>query len=48
MTEGKVIAFVRAVWYFPKIEGTLFGVPILRIKISLGLYWGPLFWETTK
>ena len=29
-------------WEFPKIRGTLFGVPIVRtlIVIFLGLYWG--------
>ena len=27
---------------FPKIWGTLLGVPIIRIIIFWGLYWGPL------
>ena len=28
--------------------GWLFGgSPMIRIHIFLGLYWGPLFWETT-
>ena len=26
---------------FPKIRGTLLGVPIIRIKVFWGLYWGP-------
>ena len=32
---------------FPKIRGTILGVPITRIIIYWGLYWGPLFRETT-
>ena len=32
---------------FPKLRGTLLGVPIIRIIVCWGLYWGPLFWETT-
>ena len=27
---------------FPKIRGTLFRVPIIRIIVYWGLYWGPL------
>ena len=27
---------------FPKIRGTLLGVPIIRILVFWGLYWGPL------
>ena len=30
------------IWGFPKIRGTLLGVPIIRTVIFLGLYWGPL------
>ena len=30
-----------ATWGFHKIGGTLLGVPILRIIIFWGLYWGP-------
>ena len=33
---------------FPKIKGTILGVLIIRVIIFWGLYWGPLFWETTK
>ena len=29
-------------WEFPKIKGTFLGVPILRIIIYWGLYWGTL------
>ena len=28
-------------WGFPKIRGTLLGVPIKRTIIFWGLYWGP-------
>ena len=28
-------------WGFPKIRGTLLGVPIIRIIVFWGLYWGP-------
>ena len=37
----------RKIWGFPKIRGTFFGVPIIRIIVFWGLYWVPLFWETT-
>ena len=30
------------IWGFPKIGGTFLGVPIIRIIIFWGLYWGPL------
>ena len=30
------------IWGFPKVRGTFFGVPIMRITIFWGLYWGPL------
>ena len=29
-------------WGFPKIRGTILGVPIIRTIIFWGLYWGPL------
>ena len=29
-------------WGFPKIRGTILGVPIIRIIVFWGLYWGPL------
>ena len=31
-----------AKWGFPKIGGTLLGVPIIRILVFWGLHWGPL------
>ena len=27
-------------WGFPKIRGTILGVPVLRIIVFWGLYWG--------
>ena len=38
---------VIAMWGFPKIMGTILGDPIIRIIVFRGLYWVPLFWETT-
>ena len=35
------------IWELPKIRGTLLGVPIIRMIIFWGPYWGPLFWEST-
>ena len=35
-------------WEVPKIKGTFLGVPIIRTIMCWGLYWGPLFRETTK
>ena len=32
----------KTIWGFPKIRGTLFGVPIIRNITFWGLYWGPL------
>ena len=29
------------IWGFPKIRGTFLGVPIVRIIVFWGLYWGP-------
>ena len=29
-------------WGFPKIRGTILGVPIIRIIVFWGLYWGLL------
>ena len=34
----------RAIWGFPKIRGTFLGVPIIRIIVYWGLYWGPLIY----
>ena len=30
---------------FPKIGRTILGVPIIRILVYWGLYWGPCFWK---
>ena len=30
-------------WGFPKIRGTILGVPIIRTIVFGGLYWGPPF-----
>ena len=30
------------IWGFPKIWGTILGVPIIRTIVFLGLHWGPL------
>ena len=33
---------VKAIWGFPKIRGTILGVPIIKSIVFGGLYWGPL------
>ena len=33
---------LKTTWEFPKIRGTFLGVPILRIIVYWGLYWGTL------
>ena len=33
---------MKNVRHFPKIRGTLLGVPIIRTIVFWGLYWGPL------
>ena len=47
---GEVVpwASLKLKWGFPKIMGTFLGVPVIRIVVYWGLYWVPLFWETTK
>ena len=30
-----------SIWGFPKIRGTILGVPIIKIIVFWGLYWGP-------
>ena len=30
-----------AIWGFPKIRDTIFGVPLIRTIVFWGLYWGP-------
>ena len=32
---------------FPKLVVSFLGVPMKRIRVLGGLYWVPLFWETT-
>ena len=29
------------IWGFAKIRGTILGVPVIRIIVFWGLYWGP-------
>ena len=31
-----------SIWGFPKIRGTILGVPITRTIVFWGLHWGPL------
>ena len=37
----------RRIQGFPKIRGTFLGAPIIWTIVYWGLYWGPLFRETT-
>ena len=43
---GRLMESIRVaachIWGFPKIRGTLLGVPIRRTIVFWGLYWGPL------
>ena len=39
-TQSSVYTYIY-IWEFPKIRGTLLGVPIMRIIVYWGLYWGP-------
>ena len=32
------------IWEFPKLRGTILGVPIIRTIVFWGLYWGPPIW----
>ena len=36
------VAVKELKWGFPKIRGTILGVPIIRIIVYWCLYWGPL------
>ena len=46
--EHQAIGFIiwrvypKNIWGFPKFRGTILGVPIIRIIVFWGLYWGPL------
>ena len=35
------VYWTTPIWEFPKIRGTLLGVPITRIAVYWGLYWDP-------
>ena len=35
------------IWGFPSIRGSFLGVPKIRTIVFGGLYWVPLYWETT-
>ena len=35
---------MMVMWEFPKIRGTILGVPIIRTIVFWGLYWGTLIW----
>ena len=35
-----VSTFSEKMWGFPKIRGTFLGIPIIRIIVFGGLYWG--------
>ena len=37
--ESHDISSSQATWGFPKIRGTLLGVPVIRTIVSGGLYW---------
>ena len=38
---GEYMVYAGLMGGFPKIRGTLFGVPIMSICVFWGLYWGP-------
>ena len=40
---GASIYIYIYIWGFPKIRGTILGVPIIRTIIFWALYWGPPF-----
>ena len=35
------IGSYKAIWGFPKIRGTILGVPLIRTMVFCGLCWGP-------
>ena len=43
MRPGSAARSASSTWDFPKIRGTILGVPIIRTIVYWGLYWGPLF-----
>ena len=42
LLQRSLHSFQVLIWEFPRIRGTFLGVPIIRIIIYWGLYWGPL------
>ena len=34
--------YIKPIWGFPKIRGTILGVPTIRTVVFWGLYWGSL------
>ena len=44
LQEGlqEAVATGHRTWGFPKIRGTILGVPIVRTIVFWGLHWGPL------
>ena len=42
VAAGHSTEFPLTIGGFPKIMGTILGVPIIRIIVFWGLYWGPL------
>ena len=42
LRELKLTYHKMGIWRFPKIRGTLLGIPIIRNILFWGLYWGPL------
>ena len=45
--DRELMCFLGYRWGFLQIRGIMLGIPRIRI-ISFGLYWGTLFWETTR
>ena len=47
--EGMRVWGLRFIWGFPKIRGTILGVPIIRTIYSIlgSILGSPPFWETT-
>ena len=41
LVDCHIMAILRAIGGFPKLEVPYLGIPIMRIIIFWGLYWGP-------
>ena len=39
---SSTLQVLLSIWGFPKIRGTILGVPIIWTIVFWGLYWGPL------